>query len=453
MAIDLAAQFDAFIDDVSIGEPQTSRMDSAASAIISFLMNKYDLPAANFFLQGSYPNHTAVEPVEGGEYDVDLVAYCVGADTSANSALDTLTDHFRGDGRYKDRIVEKKPCVRLEYAPDDVGAFHVDVVPVRSSGKSVPPYDAPRRDEGWHGTAPAEYTAWCLDQGEPFARTVKALKRWRSEQQSVRTSIKSIVLQVLVSQHLPAASSDAERIGGTLTALHAALSGLTTSPSIWNPVNTAENLAARWTDASFKSFLTELEEAAAWVAKAEAADDVVEACDAWREILGEDFPAPTPQALGLALADTSHEKSFSTRGWHFELDPRYRIAIRAEQQRGKRGQTRKVYDPGGPPVFAGHKLRFKAEFTAPGHCEVWWQVTNTGAHAENERSLRGEFLKAKAINQGPSSDSTEHWESTAYTGVHRVRALLVRDDVVVAVSPYQTVNIWSRDWRRGRFSS
>ena len=83
-----------------------------------------------------------------------MVAVCVDGSTPANDALDELAAHFEKDGRYRDRVVRKKPCVRLEYAPDDIGKFHVDVLPVRQSGRATPPFEgaASRRRLARHST-------------------------------------------------------------------------------------------------------------------------------------------------------------------------------------------------------------------------------------------------------------------------------------------------------------
>jgi hypothetical protein len=447
MAIDLREYFDAFDREITMDEPQIGRMDSAISAISKFLQDRYDLSTPNFFLQGSYPNRTIVEPPDGGEYDVDLVAYCVASSSTADDALNVLENHFKSDGRYANRLVRKKPCIRLEYASDDVGKFHVDVVPVRTTGLDQPPYEAPRRGDGWHQTAPQEYTAWCLAQGEAYGRTVKALKRWRDTQQSVRKAIKSIVLQVLVAEYMPAIENDATRLAGTITALHEALEGRQDAPIVVNPVLDTENLAARWEPASFQSFVTELRQAKELVIQAEATSDLVEAVDAWREVLGDAFPAPEVNTLGLHVSDTSHEQGVGFKGWRMGLDPLYDVQVTATVQRGTRGRSRHKYESGGPAILAGKKICFKAHARRPGHADVWWQVTNTGGHAREEQGLRGTFLTAKSLSQVTSSDPTEHWESTEYTGSHLVRALLVRDGVVVASSPQFQVNIWNKGRR------
>jgi len=44
VAFDLRSYFDVFIREVSIGPPQTDRMESAARTIKTFLIEQYDIP-------------------------------------------------------------------------------------------------------------------------------------------------------------------------------------------------------------------------------------------------------------------------------------------------------------------------------------------------------------------------------------------------------------------------
>jgi hypothetical protein len=48
------------------------------------------------FLQGSYANGTAVKPVEGGEYDVDIICISAADDDSAPGAIQDLYDTLNG---------------------------------------------------------------------------------------------------------------------------------------------------------------------------------------------------------------------------------------------------------------------------------------------------------------------------------------------------------------------
>lgn len=444
MAAIVQGHFDRFIENISLGEPQLTRIRRTAGTIADFLVQRYGLASPAVFLQGSFPNGTAVEPAGGGEYDVDLVCICVDDNTTAEAALDGLAATFRSDGRFAPRVVTKKPCVRLEYASDEVGSFHVDVVPVRYSQSIDAPLDAPRRGEGWHGTAPAQYTAWCQNQGPYFQRTVKAMKRWRDEQQTVRTAIKSIVLQVLVSRYMVHHAADADRLAATFRAMYDDLSVLSSPPVVQNPVVPSENLAARWTQSSFESFVRELKEAVDWSTIAVQATDTIEAAEAWRELLGDDFPETSPVSLGMRLGDFSHAQSPAFRGWRVALDPRYRVSVRATQQRGKLTKTQRPYPSDGPLIFAGHNLRFMADVVAPNHVTVWWQVANTGGHARSQSGLRGEYFRGRTLGRKPTNDQRETWETTSYTGSHLIRAVLVRDDAVVAESNWFQVNIYAK---------
>jgi hypothetical protein len=381
--------------------------------------------------------------VDGGEYDVDIVVVCTTALQTADAALSDLEGRFRGDGRYRDRVTRKTPCVRLEYAEDEVGKFHVDVVPVRPNDEPIAPVEAPRRGSGWHDTAPAEYTNWCRQRGEPYLRTVKMMKRWRDEQQTVRSAIKSIVLQVLVGQCMPQTGGDAVRLGETFRNLASNLRSLHQPPSVLNPVLPTENLAARWSKESFESFKTELEEAVEIADKADAAIDPIEAADLWRELLGDDFPVAEASDLGFQLGDLSHAQTPADMGWDLQLDPRYQVAVAASVQLGRRRKTRRRYEDNGKLIFAGRRLQFRASVTAPNHVEIWWQVANTGAHARERSGLRGQIFKAKDINRRTSADEAENWEDTAYTGSHLIRALLVRDRTMVATSSWFRVNIYA----------
>jgi hypothetical protein len=442
---DLQAHFTEFDTKVSLPQSAIRRIETAQTTLTEFLVSKLALRDDDVFLQGSYVNGTAVRPINDGEYDVDVVCIMASESDTCDDALDRLETLLRSDGRYRDRVVPKKPCIRLEYAEDGVGNFHVDVVPVRpATTPGVAPLEAPRRGERWHKTAPAEYTAWCDVQGDHFRRTVKALKRWRDEQQSVRHGIKSIVLQVLTRKYMPDVSDDADRLRLTLNAMHAALSGLSAPPAVMNPVLPSEDLARNWTVAAFGEFVEELGEAMGHAAAAAAATDVVEAANAWQEVLGDDFPGSVTGDFGIQLADDSHARSFHNEGWVEALDPRYGVRVVAATQRAKRKPRFDRYENGGNLLFHGNRLRFRALTRGADDVEIWWQVANTGGHARTEGGLRGEFFKAKLLNGTRSPDPKETWERTAYTGAHWIRAVLVRRSQVVAVSDKFVVKIYNR---------
>ena len=294
----LPAAFDIFHDRISLNQKPHDRIQSAANGLITYLSAQSDVSPERIFLQGSYPNGTAVAPEDyTGEYDVDLVCDVIASGGSAAGALDDIEQRLAAHGTYQKLLrgeqSRKKPCVRLFYAADESGAFHVDVVPARrcDCGNPYAPLEAPRRASGWHDTAPQQYTQWCTTQGLRFARTVKRLMRWRDYNQSARKSIKSIVLQVLAAEHLGGQASDAAALVATLEAIQRVLAAHPDkAPRIENPVLPTENLAARWDDSSYKDFVKHLANAVDLAQRALAESDDKASHELWRELLGKDFP-------------------------------------------------------------------------------------------------------------------------------------------------------------------
>ena len=381
------------------------------------------------------------------------ISYCVSASDgqSPDEALDDLFNVLQANGNYADHLTPKRPCVRIAYADDYIGGFHVDVVPIRVSDDPVAPLDAPRRQAGWHPTAPAEYTDWCAQQGDLFRRTAQMLKRWRDEHQEVRAAIKSIVLQVLISEHMPQhVTGDAIRTTETILGLRSAVRDLTAAPAVHDPVLPSENLTARWEATAFTNFKKELSEAANIVQTASQSDDPVEAAEKWRELFGDAFPLPRKSLFGVRLADTSHARRPVTQGWYEAYDDRYRLTITATERRGKKGKA-SPYEDDGPLLFAGagKRLRFTAHHNGlPTSAEIWWRVTNTGAHARQVKELRGDFFKARRPNGSPSPNPLENWESSAFTGTHLIEVFAVVGARVVAKSQPFKVNIYKkgRSW-------
>jgi hypothetical protein len=183
--------------------------------------------------------------------------------------------------------------VRLEYADDETGSFHVDIVPARPGD----PLDVALRRRGWKPSNPKGYTEWCAQQGEQFLRAVRILKRWRDENQPARSSIKSIVLQVLIGEALAAAGqcpSDAHRVVASLESIVRRLAPHQESaPEVPNPVLPSENLTASWPDADYRQFRREVQQAAQLARSALEATEPATSHAEWRRLLGNDFP-PAP---------------------------------------------------------------------------------------------------------------------------------------------------------------
>jgi hypothetical protein len=276
---------------------QVQRMNSAEQTLSDRLRQHFDLSPEDVFLQGSYANNSAIKPPprsDDGEYDVDLVCVCAQHGQAPAEALHTLTGALHAVG-YGERIEQdpqrKRPCVRLRYADDAAGRFHVDVTPAREMDGEAP-LEIPRpANPSWRPTAPQEYAEWCNNRGAEFLRTVQELKRWRDENQSARQAIKSIVLQVLIAVHMPRGMGDGERIARTLREIAQLLAAHPTSPPVvWNPVLASENLAETWPPDAYANFIKVSEDAAKLAERALGETAESESRRLWRELLGSDFP-------------------------------------------------------------------------------------------------------------------------------------------------------------------
>lgn len=76
--------------------------------------------------QGSMRTKTVIRPVNGKEFDVDLVCeFKLMPDRDPMVVKKMVWDRFRSSDRYKNMAVEKNRCVQIRYAGD----FHMDVMP------------------------------------------------------------------------------------------------------------------------------------------------------------------------------------------------------------------------------------------------------------------------------------------------------------------------------------
>lgn len=448
-AIDVSTQFTDFIETIRLDGQPKERIRSAIGAITTVAAKHLEVEEADIIVQGSFANGTAIEPVDGA-YDVDLVVPCISKGTGAVTALDEVERVFLDNGNYKDKVCDKNRnrCVRLNYADDDIGSFHVDVVPARpAQDDSLAPLEVPSRSkQSWNETAPAEYTEWAKDEGQEFAETVMMLKRWRDENQGVRAAIKSITLQVLVAQHLGDESKPATRLASTLRNIADDLSWRTSPPDLPNPVLPTENLSERWSENAFEDFRDKISDAADQAEKALRAEDLATACDQWKELLGQDFPEAPAEEHGIELSDTSHALGYSDKGWTRTHKPQF-LEIQAHKVRNLKPNYRPRRYRSGEVLTANsaHSLRFQTLSALPQHSVVYWQVVNTGHHAKKNGQERGDFYDSRPLSElgirKSSYATASHYEGLAYTGVHRIRVIAVKNSVVVAESEWLNVTI------------
>lgn len=443
--------FNRFITEIELGKKQTDRIDSAIGALTDFISDNYNVPKDQIFVQGSYANNTAIKPApsqKDGEYDVDLVAMVASQESDANDALGELENELKTHEFYKDIIDDSSPtapCVRLKYADDEVGGFHVDLVPARECIAGSAPIEIPMRDNTWRESAPKEYTQWCTDQGEDFARIVKIFKRWRDENQSVKNTIKSIILQVLIANNLIIdEESDAISFVGTINGIEVFLSEHESEvPDIMNPILESENLSDRWELQEYLDFKECLTEAVGIAKQALDETNSKHSSELWRQLFGDSFPAEEDKAIDSVSAKTKLGpilyQELPENRWRMDL--RYEVKIFAEYQ----GFFERIIHMAGKPYSKIMKipvprkpfklgtllnkhldLYYDIETNVPSPYDIYWQVVNTGKDVVSRKEARGDINIEKI--------SMPHTETSLYNGIHWIECFIVKNDVCVARS-------------------
>jgi len=113
------------------------------------------------------------------------------------------------------------------------------------------------------------------------------------------------------------------------------------------------------------------------------------------------------------------------------VDNVYHVGIDGYLYAGKNMRKLGGIRSDGRILSSGLWLKFLAKTRAPKEHEVFWQVVNTGRHAEQENGVRG------TIFQGSSTQ----WEQTLYTGKHWIECFIVQNGVCIGRSGRFYVNI------------
>ena len=258
----LESQFQEFYKTISLSSAKkadlrTSR-DSDEEAIKNYFKEKLKEKVPSFEMQGSYIMGTIVNPIEGGEYDLDDGVY-----------LNNLPTDFRNDKNHiinahdwiKKALQEKtkggvddtkKACVRLIYSKN----YHIDF-PIYCIENGVR-YLA-HKTNGWTISCPDKLKEWFDNQtanSNQIINVVKYLKAGKDYNDSSSQKYPSgMVITVLVINHFVADQQDQYSFLETCRKIYNTLS---TNFYLMRPVDPYENLLAEYSESRKKGFLDKL---------------------------------------------------------------------------------------------------------------------------------------------------------------------------------------------------
>lgn len=450
----LIKSFDKFLEDeVNLNKTRLVRITDGFETISRFLRANtvFKGKIRDITPQGSYRQKTIIKPATDNlDFDVDmLMTVAPVAGWEPKDYINKLHADFKNTQMYEDIVDDKRGknrCVTLNYESD----FHIDIVPsIQTAGAD---YIMNRSTNEYEPTDADGYANWfsgcdALVGNSNLVKCVRLLKYLRDRKD---IPMKSVLLTTLVGTRVLATDSkliypDLPTSFKCLTnRLDDYLQSLTTVPKVINPSLPSEDFNRHWEQAKFTQAKNKIHDIRLKLDKAYSATDLEQSHELWQEVLGEEFPLAeddAPQIQPLALGNAAHCQPVTLiPGCSGErINPAIRIRVNGYLY-SKDGKKKFRGINTDARIPSGVAIKYVASTNASEPYELYWQVVNTGLHAQRENGLRGTYFKAKALEGKPSSKHI-NWETSLYTGKHWIECFMVQNGYCIARSGRFFVNI------------
>lgn len=458
-------------DTVNLNQTRIDTLESSIEAIESFIKNSDWKPRVwKFFEQGSWAHNTIIRPVEGGEFDADLLVIVEPVEGwAAADYVRTLGQIFQASGIYKDKTEVWEYCVTITY----VGDRKIDIAPcVRGREVKDRLEVCNRPKNAFEQTEPVKYTDWFnTKNGYSGANSFRKVARLMKYLRDIKDDFEcpSIVLTTLIGQQiswLDKESAEFEDVPTTLktitTRLNGWLQARPVKPQICNPELPHEDFASATSQEEYDEFRSAISRLKTKIDTAFDQTGRYASVLAWREVFGDRF-AKTVTVLSSVLAeDTELEKaeesllSGVTRSdaWHdnrivdlvgrmgrwlwkpsFDR-PKHmsqpiwpRADIVSDQIQIHATWRPSRYSPESKQVADFQALArsgglwfditVNAGDALPAGFYVRYRITNTGSVAMGRGQGRGGFETPQ--------EGTRRWEELQYRGIHLAEAFIIRE--------------------------
>lgn len=475
----LVSDFQDFLrDTVNLNKTRIELLEERVETIKSFLRDSdWEPTISNFIEQGSWAHDTIIRPVDGGEFDADLLVRVRPVEGwSAAQYIKDLGRVFLDSGRYGDKTVVYDYCVTITYADD----CKIDIAPLvmdREFQGTLEVCD--KRNDKFDESQPVEYTRWIREKNgysgnNSFRKATRLIKYIRDIKK--RFSCQSVLLTTLIGHRIEWYDKDSNAFADTPSALQTLMGRLDDwlqarpdKPAVPNPSLPNEDFADLWNDTQYANFRNFVNKYRKWIDDAVNATTRSDSIEKWRKVFGDDFAkgedvkkeeaSASQQVLAMLMEGAAHLDSLVDSVVDFGVNilpskfrtpphlqpPPWSPAEHISRNVQVFAEYRVTRDSGRThPVTSGEALpprgglwfdvRVNKFQTVPADCYVRWRVTNTGAVAIALKKGRGGFEKP--------TDGDRRWESLEYRGVHMTEAFIIRraDDRLVGFSePFYVV--------------
>lgn len=315
------------------------------------------------FLQGSYRRSTAVKPKNGNKSDVDVIVVTKldSEEYTPEEALDTfipfLDKHYKDKYRIQGRSIGislsyvdldivptsapsesetdilRNIAITSEYAIEDFSQIpynkklfeNINNIFFKSNSepqwKSEPLLIPDREAETWVKTHPLEQIRWTVEKNKNcnsyYINVVKSLKWWRKTQYPDVKHPKSYPLEHFIGDCCPdGINSVAE---GVVLTLEKIVADYPTKPFLADRGVPEHDVFEKITDAEYSAFYDTVCDAAILSREAFDCADIYDSVCKWRELFGNEFPAPEPKK-------SNYTTGFTTRTEKTTVIPEGRFA-------------------------------------------------------------------------------------------------------------------------------
>lgn len=160
---------------LQLDQTRLARMDSAYRAIAELIekdeqfFKKYRVEV---YAQGSRRISTTVKPLQGSEFDLDIVlqVFQSYSSFSAQRIFDELCRVLESNDTYKKKMIKKNRCIRIDYEGD----FHIDILPAslaQEYQEEVIVFYDHDKNSYFKGN-PKGYANWFLDKARSLASSM-----------------------------------------------------------------------------------------------------------------------------------------------------------------------------------------------------------------------------------------------------------------------------------------
>lgn len=473
----LVSQFNDFLrGTVNLNQTRIAALETNVAALQNFLRQcDWEPRVRGFEEQGSWAHDTIIKPVDGGEFDADLLVLVDPVGTwSAADYVRTLGKAFAASATYSDKVKTWDYCVTITYA----GERKVDIAPLVRNRRWEGSLEVCNRTaDRFDRSEPADYTAWLRERNvfsgsNSFRKVTRLLKYLRD----IKTTFTcpSVLLTTLLGERINWLDKDTGAFADVPTALKTLIGRLDAwlqarpaKPMVPNPVLASEDFAAGWTEAQYLNFRAFIHKYRGWIDEAYDEEDRSASIRAWRRIFGDDFA----KGEELRAAASATDSGISMLASLLASTARHADAlVEAVRERGVAILPTWFYTPphmqapnwnraatlsNDVQIFATWHARRDGPVVQrvgrndvlprtggiwfdvgmgggavlPADYRVQWRITNTGMMALRIGQGRGAFYAPERGNR--------RWEEMHYRGVHIVEAFILRraDDLLIAKSP------------------